>query len=290
MIHNGIEYGDMQLISEAYHIMRDLLHLTTDEMYRIFNKWNESELGSYLIEITADILACRDDDGLPLIDKILDKAEQKGTGKWTAITALDMGVPLTLIGEAVFSRCLSAAKEERVNASKILKGPKSIYKGDKSLFINDLKKALYASKIVSYTQGYSLMRAASEEFGWMLNYGGIALLWRSGCIIRSEFLNKIKEAYESNPSVTNLLLDKFFKEKIENAQTGWRNVVSVSILNGIPVPTLSSALAYFDAYRCENLPANLIQAQRDFFGAHTYQRTDKPGGEFFHTNWTGRGG
>jgi 6-phosphogluconate dehydrogenase len=290
MIHNGIEYGDMQLISEAYHILRDLLHLSADEMHRIFIEWNEGDLDSYLIEITAGILAYKDDDGLPLVDKILDKAGQKGTGKWTAITALDMGIPLTLIGEAVFSRCLSAAKEERVNASKILKGPENIYKGDKAVFIDDLKNALYASKIVSYAQGYSLMRAAAQEFGWKLNYGGIALLWRGGCIIRSVFLGKIKEAYENNPSMMNLLLDDFFKQKIEKAQAGWRKVVSASVLNGIPVPALSSALAYFDAYRCKNLPANLLQAQRDYFGAHTYERTDRPGGIFFHTDWTGRGG
>jgi 6-phosphogluconate dehydrogenase len=290
MVHNGIEYGDMQLITEAYHLMRDLLHLSSDEMHEIFKKWNEGDLGSYLIEITGDILIYKDNDGLPLVDKILDTAGQKGTGKWTAITALDMGVPLTLIGEAVYSRCLSAAKEERVLASKVLKGPKNNFKSDKVLFINDLKDALYSSKIVSYAQGYSLMRAAAKEFGWNLNYGGIAMLWRGGCIIRSVFLNKIKEAYSNNHSLQNLLLDDFFREKIEKAQDGWRKVVSSSFMNGIPVPALSSALAYFDAYRCAKLPANLLQAQRDYFGAHTYERTDRARGEFFHTNWTGRGG
>jgi 6-phosphogluconate dehydrogenase len=280
----------MQLITEAYQIMRDLLHLSADEIHLIFKEWNEGELNSYLIEITRDILAYKDSDGKPLVDKILDTAGQKGTGKWTAISALDLGIPLTLIGEAVFSRCLSAIKEERVNASKILHGPEKVYKGDKSGFINNIKEALYASKIVSYAQGYALMKAAAVEYGWKLNYGGIALMWRGGCIIRSAFLGKIKEAFENNPDITNLLLDPFFKEKVEKAQNGWRNVVAASALNGIPVPALSSALGYFDGYRCEKLPANLLQAQRDYFGAHTYERTDKPRGEFFHTNWTGRGG
>jgi len=290
MVHNGIEYGDMQLITEAYQIMRDLLHLSADEIHLIFKEWNGGELNSYLIEITRDILAYKDSDGKPLVDKILDTAGQKGTGKWTAISALDLGIPLTLIGEAVFSRCLSAIKEERVNASKILHGPEKVYKGDKSGFINNIKEALYASKIVSYAQGYALMKAAAVEYGWKLNYGGIALMWRGGCIIRSAFLGKIKEAFENNPDITNLLLDPFFKEKVEKAQNGWRDVVAASALNGIPVPALSSALGYFDGYRCEKLPANLLQAQRDYFGAHTYERTDKPRGEFFHTNWTGRGG
>ena len=290
MVHNGIEYGDMQLITEAYQIMRDLLHLSAEEMHLIFKEWNEGELDSYLIEITRDILYYKDTDGKPLVDKILDTAGQKGTGKWTAITALDLGIPLTIIGEAVFSRCLSAIKDERVIASKILRGPEKVFKGDKLSFINDIKSALYASKIVSYAQGYALMRAAAGEYGWKLNYGGIALMWRGGCIIRSAFLGKIKEAFENNPEITNLLLDPFFKEKVENAQKGWRNVVSASALNGIPVPALSSALGYFDGYRTEKLPANLLQAQRDYFGAHTYERTDKPRGEFFHTNWTGRGG
>jgi len=290
MVHNGIEYGDMQLITEAYQILRDILHLSADEMHKIFREWNEGELNSYLIEITRDILAFKDTDGKPLVDKILDTAGQKGTGKWTAISALDLGIPLTLIGEAVFSRCLSALKDERVKASKILSGPVPSFKGDKAAFVNDLREALYASKIVSYAQGYSLMRAAGEEYGWNLNYGGIALMWRGGCIIRSAFLGKIKEAFDNNPSITNLLLDPFFKGKVEKAQKGWRNVVSAAVNNGIPVPAISTALGYYDGYRCEKLPANLLQAQRDYFGAHTYERVDKPRGEFFHTNWTGRGG
>ena len=290
MVHNGIEYGDMQLICEAYQIMRDLLHMSADEMHEVFKEWNKGELDSYLIEITRDILAYKDADGKPLVDKILDTAGQKGTGKWTAVAALDSGIPLTLIGEAVFARCLSAVKEERVKASKILHGPKGEFKGDKVKFINDLKDALYAAKIVSYAQGYSLMAAAAAEFGWKLNYGGIALMWRGGCIIRSAFLGKIKEAFDNNPSITNLLLDPFFNEKVEKSQKGWRNVVSTAVSQGIPMPAISSALGYFDGYRCERLPANLLQAQRDYFGAHTYERTDKPRGEFFHTNWTGRGG
>jgi 6-phosphogluconate dehydrogenase len=290
MVHNGIEYGDMQLITEAYQIMRDLLHMKADEMHLIFKEWNKGELDSYLIEITRDILAYKDTDGKPLVDKILDTAGQKGTGKWTGVAALDLGIPLTLIGEAVFSRCLSAVKNERVQASKILNGPAPKFSGDKSQFINDLKEALYASKIVSYAQGYALMKAAAEEYKWELNYGGIALMWRGGCIIRSAFLGKIKEAFDNNPSITNLLLDPFFKDKVEKSQNGWRNVVATAVTNGIPVPAISSALGYFDGYRCEKLPANLLQAQRDYFGAHTYERTDKPRGEFFHTNWTGRGG
>ena len=290
MVHNGIEYGDMQLITEAYQVMRDLLNLTADEMHAIFRDWNKGELDSYLIEITRDILAYKDTDGKPLVDKILDTAGQKGTGKWTGIAALDLGIPLTLIGEAVFSRCLSAVKDERVEASKILKGPVPVFKGDKVGFIDALRDALYASKIVSYAQGYALMKAAAEEYKWELNYGGIALMWRGGCIIRSAFLGKIKEAFENNPAITNLLLDPFFSDKVEKAQNGWRKVVSAAILNGIPVPAISSALGYFDGYRCEKLPANLLQAQRDYFGAHTYERIDKPRGEFFHTNWTGRGG
>jgi len=290
MVHNGIEYGDMQLITEAYQIMRDLLHLSADEMHLIFKDWNKGELDSYLIEITRDILAYKDTDGKPLVDMILDTAGQKGTGKWTAVASLDLGIPLTLIGEAVFSRCLSAVKNERMEASKILHGPTPEFHGDKTKFVNDIKDALYASKIVSYAQGYALMKAAAEEYKWKLNYGGIALMWRGGCIIRSAFLGKIKEAFDNNPSITNLLLDPFFKDKVEKAQNGWRNVVSAATINGIAVPAISSALGYFDGYRCEKLPANLLQAQRDYFGAHTYERTDKPRGEFFHTNWTGRGG
>jgi len=290
MVHNGIEYGDMQLICEAYQIMRDLLHRSAGEMHNVFKEWNEGELNSYLIEITRDILAYKDTDGKPLVDKILDTAGQKGTGKWTGVAALDLGIPLTLIGEAVFSRCLSAVKDERVKASTILKGPSASFNGKKYEFISDLKEALYASKIVSYAQGYTLMRAAAQEYKWDLNYGGIALMWRGGCIIRSAFLGKIKEAFDNDPSNANLLLDPFFKEKVEKAQKGWRNVVSSAAMNGIPIPAISSALGYFDGYRCERLPANLLQAQRDYFGAHTYERTDKPRGEFFHTNWTGRGG
>ena len=290
MVHNGIEYGDMQLITEAYQIMRDLLHMTADEMHIVFRDWNKGDLDSYLIEITRDILAYKDTDGKPLVDKILDTAGQKGTGKWTGVAALDLGIPLTLIGEAVFARCLSAIKEERVKASKILTGPTVRFNGDKTKFLLDLKDAVYASKIVSYAQGYSLMRAAAKEYKWNLNYGGIALMWRGGCIIRSAFLGKIKTAFDNNPSISNLLLDPFFKEKVDKAQDGWRNVVATAITNGIPVPSISSALVYFDGYRCEKLPANLLQAQRDYFGAHTYERTDKPRGEFFHTNWTGRGG
>jgi 6-phosphogluconate dehydrogenase len=290
MVHNGIEYGDMQLITEAYQMMRDFLHLNADDMHLIFKNWNDGVLDSYLIEITRDILAFKDTDGKPLVDKILDTAGQKGTGKWTVITSLEMGIPLTLIGEAVFSRCLSAIKEERVAASKILHGPSSKFTGDKEKFIEDLKQALYASKIVSYAQGYSLMKAAANEYKWNLNYGGIALMWRGGCIIRSAFLSKIKVAYDNNPAITNLLLDPFFKDEIAKAQDGWRNVVSSAVINGISIPAISSALGYYDGYRCEKLPANLLQAQRDYFGAHTYERIDSPRGKFFHTNWTGRGG
>jgi 6-phosphogluconate dehydrogenase len=276
MVHNGIEYGDMQLICEAYQIMRDLLGMSADEMHTVFKEWNESELDSYLIEITRDILAVKDTDGQPLIDKIVDTAGQKGTGKWTAVTALDLGIPLTLIGEAVFSRCLSAIKDERVAASKILSGPKPSFNGDKAQFIGYLKQAVYASKVISYAQGYSLMRAAAEEYKWDLNCGGIALMWRGGCIIRSVFLNKIKDAFDLNPELANLLLDPFFTETIEASQNGWRQVVATAQLNGIPIPTLSTALNYYDGYRTEFLPANLLQAQRDYFGAHTYERFDQP--------------
>jgi 6-phosphogluconate dehydrogenase len=290
MVHNGIEYGDMQLITEAYLIMRDLLGMSADEMHEVFKEWNTGELDSYLVEITRDILAVKDEDGKPLVDKILDTAGQKGTGKWTAVAALDLGVPLTLIGEAVYARCLSAVKEERVAASKILTGPKPKFEGDKRVFIEDIKNALFASKLVSYAQGYVLMRVAAEEYKWNLNNGGIALMWRGGCIIRSTFLGKIKEAFDRNPSLTNLLLDPFFKEKIETAQASWRKVVATSVMNGIWIPAMSTALTYFDGFRTANLPANLLQAQRDYFGAHMYERTDNPRGKFFHTNWTGRGG
>ncbi len=290
MVHNGIEYGDMQLICEAYQLMRDYLGMTADEMHEVFAAWNKTELDSYLIEITRDILAYKDTDGDNIVNKILDTAGQKGTGKWTGIAALDEGVPLTLIGEAVFSRCLSAIKDERVKASKILTGPTPKFEGDRKAFIEDIRKALFASKIISYAQGYTLMAAAAKTYGWNLNYGGIALMWRGGCIIRSVFLGKIKEAFDKNPALTNLLLDPYFKGVIDDCQKGWRNVCATAMLNGIPVPAFSTALGYYDGYRCENLPANLLQAQRDYFGAHTYERLDHARGEFFHTNWTGHGG
>ncbi len=290
MVHNGIEYGDMQLICEAYQVMKDLLGMSADEMHEVFKAWNEAELSSYLIEITRDILAYKDEDGQPIVDKILDTAGQKGTGKWTGIAALDEGVPLTLIGEAVFARCLSAMKEERVEASKVLPGPKPSFNGDKKAMIEDIRKALYASKIVSYAQGYTLMKAAAKTYGWNLNYGGIALMWRGGCIIRSTFLGKIKEAYDNNPELTNLLLDPFFRQTVLETQDSWRRVTAAALTNGIPVPAFTSALCYFDGFRSERLPANLLQAQRDYFGAHTYERIDKNRGEFFHTNWTGTGG
>ena len=290
MVHNGIEYGDMQLICESYHLMKSLLGLSDDEMHEVFTEWNKGELDSYLIEITRDILGYKDEDGEPIVEKILDTAGQKGTGKWTGIAALDEGIPLTLIGEAVFARCLSAMKEERVQASKVLSGPAVEFKGDKKQFIDDIRDALYASKIVSYAQGYTLMRSAAKTYGWNLNYGGIALMWRGGCIIRSVFLGKIKDAFVSNPDLTNLLLDPYFKAAIEKAQAGWRRVCAAAVMNGIPVPAISSALAYFDGYRSDRLPANLLQAQRDYFGAHTYERVDCERGKFFHTNWTGEGG
>ena len=290
MVHNGIEYGDMQLICEVYQIMKDVLGMSAQEMHKVFKEWNEGELGSYLIEITRDILGYKDEKGEVVVDKILDTAGQKGTGKWTGVAALDLGVPLTLIGEAVFARCLSAQKEERVLASKQFKGPEIKFKGGKKAFMEDIKNALYASKIVSYAQGYLLMREAAKEYKWNLNNGGIALMWRGGCIIRSVFLGKIKEAFDKNPNLTNLLLDKFFKAKIQTSQAAWRKVVATAIANGIPVPAMAAALNYFDGYRAKRLPANLLQAQRDYFGAHTYERLDKPRGEFFHTNWTGRGG
>lgn len=290
MVHNGIEYGDMQLICEAYHIMKELLGMKPIEMHNVFKEWNKGDLDSYLIEITRDILAFNDEDGESLVEKILDTAGQKGTGKWTGIAALNLGVPLTLIGEAVFSRCLSAQKEERVGASKILNGPPKKFTGDKKAFIEDIRQALFASKIISYAQGYVLMREAAKEYGWNLNNGGIALMWRGGCIIRSVFLGKIKEAFDKNPELNNLLLDPYFKDKIEETQESWRKVVATALTNGIPVPALTTALCYYDGYRSERLPANLLQAQRDYFGAHTYERIDKPRGEFFHTNWTGKGG
>jgi 6-phosphogluconate dehydrogenase len=290
MVHNGIEYGDMQIINEAYHIMKELLGMSPDEMHEVFKEWNQGPLDSYLIEITRDLMGFKDEEGEPLVEKILDTAGQKGTGKWTGISALDLGIPLTLIGEAVFSRCLSAIKEERVIASQTLTGPAINFEGDKKAFLKDLHDAVYASKIISYAQGYALMAEAAKEFEWDLNYGGIALMWRGGCIIRSVFLLKIKEAYDKNPQMNNLLLDPFFKDVIENAQKGWRKVIVKAVENGIPTPAFTSALNYYDGYRHKRLPANLLQAQRDYFGAHTYERLDRPRGEFFHTNWTGRGG
>ncbi len=290
MVHNGIEYGDMQLITEAYHIMRSGLGLDADAMHRVFTEWNQGPLDSYLIEITRDIMSFKDSDGEPLVEKILDTAGQKGTGKWTGISALNLGIPVTLIGEAVFARCLSALKDERVEASKIIKGPDAEFSGDAEEFIADLEQALLASKIVSYAQGFMLMREAARENGWNLNYGGIALMWRGGCIIRSVFLGKIKEAFDKDPDLKNLLLDDYFLGVLRKAQSSWRRVVATAAALGIPVPAMSTALAFFDGYRTERLPANLLQAQRDYFGAHTYERIDRERGEFFHTNWTGTGG
>ena len=290
MVHNGIEYGDMQMICETYQMMKEGLGMSNQEMHDCFTEWNKGELDSYLIEITRDILGYKDEDGNEVIDLILDTAGQKGTGKWTAIEALNQGQPLTLIGEAVFARCLSALKEERVKAAKALKGPRAKFRGDKEKFLDDLRQALYASKIISYAQGYQLMRAAAAEYKWNLNYGGIALMWRGGCIIRSVFLGKIKEAFDKKPKLQNLLLDPFFKKAVRQAQRSWRRVVMTAIKLGIPIPAINTALAFYDGYRHERLPANLLQAQRDYFGAHTYERVDKSRGEFFHTNWTGRGG
>ena len=290
MVHNGIEYGDMELICETYSLLKNILGLTADEMHDVFAEWNRGELDSYLIEITRDILAYKDTDGSALVEKILDTAGQKGTGKWTAISALDEGVPLTLIAEAVFARCLSAQKEERVKASEILSGPTPLFEGDRAAFVNDLKDALLAAKIVSYAQGYALMRAAARSYGWNLNWGGIALMWRGGCIIRSVFLGKIKEAYDADPALENMMLAPYFREKLEKGQKGWRRICASAITNGIPAPALCAALSYYDGYRSARLPANLLQAQRDYFGAHTYERVDRPRGEFFHTDWTGHGG
>lgn len=290
MVHNGIEYGDMQLICEAYNLMKTGLEMNAEQMHEVFAKWNEGELNSYLIEITRDILAFKDTDGQPLVEKILDTAGQKGTGKWTVISSQELGIPITLISEAVYARCISALKDERVTASKKLKGPKPTIKGDHEKLIEDIRQALYASKIISYAQGYMLMGAAAAEYKWNLNYGGVALMWRGGCIIRSVFLGKIKEAYNRNSRLTNLLLDPFFRKAIKTAQRSWRNVVAAAAKKGIPVPAFSTALAFYDSYRSERLPANLLQAQRDYFGAHTYERIDQPRGQFSHTNWTGHGG
>jgi 6-phosphogluconate dehydrogenase len=290
MVHNGIEYGDIQLICEAYDLMKTGLGMSPDEMHEVFTEWNKGDLDSYLIEITADILAFKDDDGKPLVEKILDTAGQKGTGKWTAVNSLEMGIPVTLIGEAVYSRFLSAKKEERVRASKILSGPTPRFDGDKKAFVEDIRKALLASKVVSYAQGFMLIRAAAAEYDWNINYGGIALMWRAGCIIRSVFLGKIKQAFDKNAQIENLLLDDYFKQLVDSCQDSWRRVIGEAARMGIPIPALSTALGFFDGYRAERLPANLLQAQRDYFGAHTYERIDKPRGEFYHTNWTGKGG
>ncbi len=291
MVHNGIEYGDMQLICEAYQLLKEGLGLSADELNQVFTEWNRGELDSFLIEITSEIFAKKDDDGKPMIDKILDTAGQKGTGKWTAISALDLGMPVTLIGEAVFARCLSALKDERTAASKVLNGPKNTSNShDRTAFIEDVRRALYCSKVISYAQGYMLLRDAAKEQGWNLNMGGIALMWRGGCIIRSRFLGKIKQAYDKNPRLTNLLLDNFFSNLLNEYQDSWRHAIIHAIEYGVPTPAFSTALAFYDGYRTERLPANLLQAQRDYFGAHTYERVDKPRGQFFHTNWTGRGG
>src|SRR5689334_18696538 len=291
MVHNGIEYGDMQLICEAYNLMKTGLGMNAEEMHNVFAEWNKGDLDSFLIEITRDILAYKDTDGQPLVEKILDTAGQKGTGKWTVINSQELGIPITLIAEAVYARSVSALKEERVKAARKLKGPRPKISGDRPKLIEDIRRALYASKIISYAQGYMLMRAAAKEYGWNLNYGGIALMWRGGCIIRSVFLGKIKEAFDKNPKLTNLLLDPFFRKAIKDSQRGWRNVVAVAARKGIPVPAFSTALAFYDSYRSDRLPANLLQAQRDYFGAHTYQRLDdSPGTPPHHTNWTGHGG
>ena len=290
MVHNGIEYGDMQLICEAYQLMKDGLGMTSEEMHEVFAEWNNTELDSYLIEITRDILGYKDENGETVVEYILDTAGQKGTGRWTATSALDQGVPLTLIGEAVYARCLSAMKDERVKAAK--RFPKTVvpFEGDKKEFIEKIRQALYASKIISYAQGYILLRQAAKSYGWNLNYGGIALMWRGGCIIRSAFLGKIKEAFDKDPELDNLLMDDYFAEAIENLVPAWREVVAYAVKAGVPVPAFSSALSYFDGYTTASLPANLLQAQRDYFGTHTYERIDQPRGTFFHTNWTGRGG
>jgi 6-phosphogluconate dehydrogenase len=290
MVHNGIEYGDMQLICEAYQLLRDGLGLNAKALHDVFEEWNKGELDSYLIEITYQIFAKLDEDGTPLIDKILDTAGQKGTGKWTGISALETGTPVTLIGEAVFARCLSAMKDERVGAAEILNGPKLAAAQDRKNFIEDARRALYCSKMISYAQGYMLLREAAKEEGWNLNFGGIALMWRGGCIIRSRFLGKIKEAYDKNPQITNLLLDEFFSQTLNGYQASWRRAIIQAIEYGVPTPAFSTALSFYDGYRTARLPANLLQAQRDFFGAHTYERVDKPRGQFFHTNWTGHGG
>ncbi len=291
MVHNGIEYGDMQLIAESYGLMAELLGMGAGEMSEVFAAWNRGDLESYLVAITAEILAFKDGDGRPLVDKILDTAGQKGTGKWASTVALDLGVPLTLISEAVFGRCLSAAKEARVEASKVLRGPaRRAAAVERASFLSDLEKALYAAKVISYAQGFELLRAAAAEYRWDLDFGGIAMLWRGGCIIRSAFLGRIKEAFGREPRLANLLLDPFFRERLEASEGAWRRVVAAAVTNGAWVPGMASGLSYLDGLRSERLPANLVQAQRDYFGAHKYERVDRPRGEFFHTDWTGRGG
>jgi 6-phosphogluconate dehydrogenase len=290
MVHNGIEYGDMQLICEAYQLLKQRMGMSNEEMHEVFAEWNKGQLDSYLIEITRDILAYKDEKGEYVVDKILDTAGQKGTGKWTSVSSLDLGMPVTLIGEAVYARCLSAMKEARVEASRILSGPKADFSGDKKKFVEEIRKALLASKIISYAQGFMLLREAAKEYKWNLNYGGIAMVWRAGCIIRSVFLGEIKAAFDRNPGLGNLLLDDYFKKLIDESQDSWRHVVSEAVLSGVPVPAFTTALAFYDGYRSERLPANLLQAQRDYFGAHTYERIDQPRGKFFHTNWTGKGG
>ena len=290
MVHNGIEYGDMQLIGEAYQILSRGLHLQPAELHEVFKQWNQEELNSYLIEITSHIFATLDTDGKPLVDKILDVAGQKGTGKWTVINALDLGMPLTLISEAVFARILSSMKEARLKAETLLPGPTPSFQGDRQAFIEEVKQALFASKIISYTQGFMLMQQAARDYNWTLNLGAVALMWRGGCIIRSIFLDNIQEAYKRDPSLASLLLDPFFRDQILRCQPAWREVVAYTIIQGLPTPCFTTALSFFDRYRTGRLPANLLQAQRDYFGAHTYERTDQPRGTFFHTNWTGTGG
>jgi len=290
MIHNGIEYGDMQLISEAYTLLKNGLGMTSEEMHSIFNEWNKGDLDSYLIEITAKIFEIKDEKGALLLDKVLDVAGQKGTGKWTVINSLDLGIPLTLISEAVFARCLSALKEQRVAASKLLKGPGTKYAGDPSELIQAIRQALYASKIISYAQGFMLMQQAAQDYSWHLNYGSVALMWRGGCIIRSQFLGQIKQAFDKNPMLKNLLLDEYFLKEIDSRQAGWRRAIMAAVELGIAVPCFSTALTFYDGYRTAELPANLLQAMRDFFGAHTYERNDQPRGQFFHTDWAGTGG
>ena len=290
MTHNGIEYGDMQLICEAYQLLKEGLGMGNEEMHRVFDEWNRGDLDSYLIQITRDILGYKDENGEYVVDQILDTAGQKGTGKWTSVSALDLGMPVTLIGEAVYARCLSAMKDSRVAASRILRGPKFQFEGDRMAFVEDIRQGLLASKVVSYAQGFMLLREAAKEYHWNLNYGGIAMVWREGCIIRSAFLGKIKEAFDRDPNLSNLLLDGYFRDVIERCQPSWRRVVATAVTAGVPVPAFATALAFFDGFRSARLPANLLQAQRDYFGAHTYERVDRPRGKYFHTNWTGTGG